>query len=57
MVQREHLQRVEGECESLRERVHALTVAEEKLKLQAQQNEFAKIKAEEEARTLKAEAT
>lgn len=56
-MQREHLQRVEGECESLRERVHALTVAEEKLKLQAQQNDFAKIKAEEEARTLKAEAT
>ena len=35
MLQREHIQKVEGECEELRERVRLMTVSEEKLKVQA----------------------
>jgi len=37
MLQREHIQKIEGECEQLRERVRLMTVSEEKLKVQLQQ--------------------
>jgi hypothetical protein len=56
MLQREHIQKIEGECEQLRERVRSMTVAEEKLKVLLQQTEFAKIKAEEEAKKLRDDA-
>ena len=56
MLQREHIQKIEGECEQLRERVRLMTVAEEKLKVQLKQTEFAKIKAEEEAKKLRDDA-
>ena len=56
ILQREHIQKIEGECEQLRERVRLMTVAEEKLKVLLQQTEFAKIKAEEEAKKLRDDA-
>ncbi len=54
-MQLEKLQRVEAECEQLREKLREMTSAEERLKLEAQQSEFGKIKAEEEARRLRDE--
>lgn len=56
ILQREHIQKIEAECEQLRERVRILTVSEEKLKVQAQQTDFAKIKAEEEVKKLREDA-
>lgn len=56
ILQREHIQKIEGECEQLRERVRLMTVAEEKLKVLLQQIEFTKIKAEEEAKKLRDDA-
>ena len=52
----ERLQRLESECNELRERLRALTAEQESLKVKEQQSEFARIKAEEELKRHKEEA-
>lgn len=56
LVGQEQLQRVETECEQLRERVRVMMQGEERLKVTVQQSEFAKIRAEEEAKRLRDES-
>ena len=56
MVTLERLQRLESECNELREQLRALTAEQERLKVKEQQSEFARIKAEEELKRHKEEA-